>query len=40
MDKNKLRCDFYLPEYNTVIEYNGLQPYEPISVFEGINGLM
>ncbi len=40
MDKNKLRCDFYLPEYNTVIEYNGLQHYEPISFFGGINGLM
>jgi hypothetical protein len=40
MDKNKLRCDFYLPEYNTVIEYNGLQHYEPISVFGGLNGLM
>jgi hypothetical protein len=40
MDKNKLRCDFYLPEYNTVIEYNGLQHYEPISVFGGVNGLM
>jgi len=38
--KNKLRCDFYLPEFNTVIEYNGLQHYEPISVFGGINGLM
>jgi len=40
MNKNKLRCDFYLPEYNTVIEYNGLQHYEPISVFGGVNGLM
>lgn len=40
MYKNKLRCDFYLPDFNTVIEYNGLQHYEPISVFGGINGLM
>ena len=40
MDINKLRCDFYLPEYNTVIEYNGLQHYEPISVFGGVSGLM
>jgi hypothetical protein len=38
--KNKLRCDFYLPDFNTVIEYNGLQHYEPISVFGGINGLI
>ncbi len=38
--KNKLRCDFYLPDYNTVIEYNGLQHYEPISVFGGIDGLI
>jgi hypothetical protein len=38
--KNNLRCDFYLPEYDTVIEYNGLQHYEPIAVFGGINGLI
>lgn len=38
--KNKLRCDFYLPDYNTVIEYNGLQHYEPISVFGGIEALI
>ena len=38
--KNKLRCDFYLPEYNTVIEYNGLQHYEQIPIFGGINGLI
>jgi hypothetical protein len=38
--KNNLRCDFYLPEYGTVIEYNGLQHYEPIAVFGGINGLI
>lgn len=37
--KNYLRCDFYLPHYNTVIEFNGIQHYEPISVFGGINGL-
>ena len=37
--KNNLRCDFYLPNYNTVIEFNGIQHYEPISVFGGINGL-
>jgi Zn finger protein HypA/HybF involved in hydrogenase expression len=37
--KNYLRCDFYLPNHNTVIEFNGIQHYEPISVFGGINGL-
>ncbi len=37
--KNYLRCDFYLPHYNTVIEFNGIQHYEPISVFGGIDGL-
>jgi Zn finger protein HypA/HybF involved in hydrogenase expression len=37
--KNNLRCDFYLPKYNTVIEFNGIQHYEPISVFGGIIGL-
>ncbi len=28
--KNKLFFDFYLPEYNLLIEYNGKQHYEPI----------
>jgi hypothetical protein len=37
--KNKLKCDFYLPEFNTVIEFNGLQHYEPISIFGGLLGL-
>ena len=39
LHKNYLKCDFYLPHYNTVIEFNGIQHYEPISVFGGINGL-
>ena len=34
-DKSKLRCDFYLPKYNTVIEYNGRQHYELIEHFGG-----
>jgi very-short-patch-repair endonuclease len=38
--KNKLRCDFFLPLLNTVIEYNGIQHYEPVSVFGGENGLI
>ena len=37
--KSKLRCDFYLPRLNCVIEFNGLQHYEPISVFGGAEGL-
>lgn len=37
--KNHLRCDFYLPNENTVIEFNGLQHYEPISLFGGLEGL-
>lgn len=27
-DKNKLRFDFYLPDYNTCIEFDGLQHFE------------
>lgn len=37
--KQKLRCDFYLPEYNTVIEYNGLQHYKSIEYFGGEQAL-
>jgi ssDNA-binding Zn-finger/Zn-ribbon topoisomerase 1 len=37
--KSKLKCDFYLPDFNLVIEFNGLQHYEPISVFGGLDGL-
>ena len=33
--KLQLRCDFYLPKYNTVIEYNGRQHYEVIEHFGG-----
>ena len=33
--KNKLSYDFYLPEYNLLIEYNGKQHYSPIDRFEG-----
>ena len=38
--KYKLRCDFYIPSLNTVIEYNGVQHYEPVSVFGGEKGLV
>lgn len=34
--KGHLRYDFYLPEYNLLIEYNGLQHYKPIEFFGGI----
>jgi Protein of unknown function (DUF723) len=34
-----LPFDFYLPEYNTCIEYQGRQHYEPIDFFGGANGL-
>lgn len=32
--KNFLRFDFYLPEINTVIEYNGIQHYEQVPYFD------
>lgn len=34
--KRPLRFDFFLYEYNTIIEYNGKQHYEPIDYFGGI----
>jgi Zn finger protein HypA/HybF involved in hydrogenase expression len=37
--KGRLRCDFYLPNHNVVIEYNGLQHYEPVSIFGGTEAL-
>ena len=37
--KSKLKCDFYLSDFNLVIEFNGIQHYEPISVFGGLKGL-
>ena len=33
-----LPFDFYLPEHNTCIEFNGRQHYEPIDYFGGVNG--
>lgn len=35
----KLRFDFYLPEYNTCIEYNGIQHYREVQIFKGKKGL-
>lgn len=34
-DKKHLPFDFYLPEYNCCIEYDGKQHYEPIDYFGG-----
>lgn len=34
-DKKPLPFDFYLPKYNTCIEYNGIQHYEPVTHFGG-----
>jgi hypothetical protein len=31
----KLPFDFYLPTYNTVIEYDGLQHFRPVGIFGG-----
>jgi len=36
---NKLPFDFYLPEFNICIEYNGKQHYEPIDYFGGVDTL-
>ena len=34
-DNRSLPFDFYLPDYNTAIEYDGKQHYEPIAYFGG-----
>ena len=34
-DKNKLRIDFYLPDYNVAIECQGIQHFEPVEYFGG-----
>lgn len=34
--KKKLSYDFYLPDYNLLIEYNGAQHYESIEYFGGV----
>ena len=35
-DKKSLPFDFYLPDYNLCIEYQGKQHYEPINYFGGL----
>lgn len=32
---NKLSFDFYLPEYNTCIEFDGIQHFKPVDLFGG-----
>jgi len=39
-DKNPLPFDFYLPDHNICIEFNGRQHYEIVDYFGGINGLI
>jgi very-short-patch-repair endonuclease/Zn finger protein HypA/HybF involved in hydrogenase expression len=34
-NSRQLSFDFYLPEYNTIIEYDGIQHYKPIKRFGG-----
>jgi hypothetical protein len=37
-DKKILSYDFYLPDYNLCIEYDGLQHFKPIKRFGGLEG--
>ncbi|MDA7744856.1 hypothetical protein N8911_02030, partial [bacterium] len=37
--KRNLRCDFYLPDFDTVIEFNGIQHYQEREQFGGLRGL-
>lgn len=37
--KKRLRFDFYLPELNTCIEFDGKQHFEPIDYYGGYSGL-
>lgn len=38
-DKKPLPFDFYLPDYNCCVEYNGRQHYEPVDYFGGEEAL-
>jgi very-short-patch-repair endonuclease len=33
---NKLKFDFYLPDYNICVEYDGEQHFKPIDYFGGV----
>ena len=37
--KGKLKCDFFIPKINTVIEFNGNQHYESVDYWGGKEGL-
>jgi len=34
-DKNPLQFDFFLPDYNTCVEFDGLQHFQPVDYFGG-----
>ena len=36
----KLRPDFYLPDYNLIIEYDGRQHFKPVKFWGGDEGLL
>lgn len=36
----KFRFDFYLPEHRALIEFHGIQHYEPVERFGGVEGLL
>mgnify|MGYP000160803041 CR=1 FL=1 len=38
-DRRRLKCDFYLPAQNLVIEYHGRQHYEVVQSFGGAEAL-
>ena len=38
-DISLLKCDLYLPQYNSIIEFNGRQHYEPVTPWGGIQNL-
>jgi len=38
--KSKLYFDFYLPEYNICIEFDGAQHYVPVDFFGGVDNLI
>lgn len=37
--KNKMQFDFFLPDFNLCIEFDGIQHFRPIEYFGGINAL-
>ena len=39
IDGNRYRFDFYLDDYNVVIEYDGIQHFEPVDLFGGEENL-